>query len=88
MQSNLETRIADLETEVQSLKSDNEMLKQDNEVLLLVIDELNNDFETKPSIIESLDHDVNKLESYSRRDTLWIFGLPEITNETYENLKA
>ena len=88
IQSNLETRIADLETEVQSLKSDNEMLKQDNEVLQLDVDELNNDLETKTSIIESLDRDVDKLESYSRRDTLRIFGLPEITNETYENLKA
>ena len=88
IQSNLETRIADLEAEVQSLKSDNEMLKQDNEVLQLDVDELNNDLETKTSIIESLDRDVDKLESYSRRDTLRIFGLPEITNETCENLKA
>ena len=46
------------------------MLKQDNEVLQLDVDELNNDLETKTSIIESLDRDVNKLESYSRRDTL------------------
>ena len=68
--------------------SDNEMLKQDNEVLQLDVDELNNNLDTKTSIIEFLDLDVDKLESYSRRGTLRIFGLPEITNETYEHLKA
>ena len=51
------------------------------------IDELNDELERKSKTIETLDKDVDRLEAYSRRDTLRIFGLPEMVRESHESLK-
>lgn len=80
IQSDLEIRITDVEQEVKGLKHDNETLRLD-------IDYLSDQLDFKSSIIDNLDKDVEKLERYSRRDTIRVFGLAERVNERYDNIK-
>lgn len=87
IQCKLETRIADLETSVDRLKHDNDALKQENELLQLDIDDLSDQVTAKTKLIDALDKDIDQLEAYSRRDTVRVFGLPEMLNESYETIK-
>ncbi|MEW8547341.1 MAG: hypothetical protein AB2693_27855 [Candidatus Thiodiazotropha sp.] len=80
IQSDLEIRITEAEREVNSLK-------QENETLRLDIDYLSDQLDFKASIIDDLDKDVERLERYSRRDTIRVFGLVERVNERYDNIK-
>lgn len=80
IQSDLEIRITDAEYAVNSLKHENETLRLD-------IEYLSEQLDFKSSIIDNLDKDVEKLERYSRRDTIRVFGLVEIVNERYDNIK-
>lgn len=79
-QTNLDVKIANLEKDVDKLKTDNETLQLD-------VDHLSNELDRKTEIIDKLDRDIDQLESYSRRDTIRVFGLPELMNENYENIK-
>ena len=53
----------------------------------LDINYLSDQLDFKSSIIENLDKDVEKLERYSTRDTIRVFGLAERVNERYDNIK-
>lgn len=80
IQSDLEIRITDVEQEVNNLQHENETLRLD-------IDYLSDQLDFKASVIDNLDKDVERLERYSRRDTLRVFGLVERVNEQYDNIK-
>ena len=88
IQHDMEVRIATLETDVKSLKRSNKRLEDENEILHLDVDEISEELDKKTAIIENLDKDVDRLEAYSRRDTIRVFGLPEMVNETYDKLKG
>ena len=88
IQHELEVRITTLETNVKSLKRSNKRLQEENEILQLDVDEVIGELEKKSEIIDNLDNDIDRLEAYSRRDTLRVFGLPELANESYEMLKG
>lgn len=53
------------------------------------IDELNYHLQHKDALIDKLDQDqdAERLELYSRRDTIRVFGLTERLNEVYENIE-
>ena len=59
----------------------------ENEVLRLDIDELYGRLEEKDTLIDKLDQDVDRLERYSRRDTIRVFGLKKRINESYDTIK-
>lgn len=79
-QSEFDKKLTDLQKEIDSVKRENETLQLD-------VDHLADQLDRKSEIIDSLDKDVDQLESYSRRDTVRVFGLQELVNESYENIK-
>ena len=79
-QTNFEKRIKGFENDVKSSIGE-------NEVLTLDIDGLHEQLDYKDTLIENLDQDVERLERYSRRDTIRVFGLMERVNEGYDNIK-
>lgn len=79
-QSEFDKKLTDLQNEIDSVKRENETLQLD-------VDDLANQLDRKTEIIDSLDKDIDQLESYSRRDTVRVFGLRELANESYENIK-
>ena len=50
------------------------------------MDDLANQLDRKTEIIDILDKGIDQLESYSRRDTVRVFGLQELDNESFENI--
>ena len=59
----------------------------ENEWLQLDIGDLADQMDSKTELIESLDKDFDRLEAYSRRYTVRVFGLPESATESYGTIK-
>ena len=85
--SNVKDKQSGFDARMKSLEKNMNMVIGENEVLRLDINELYDKLEEKDSLIQTLDQDVDRLERYSRRDTIRVFGLKERTNEIYATIK-
>ena len=53
----------------------------------LDIDHLNEVIENKSEIIDKLENDIDRLEMFSKSDTMRVFGLPELIGENDETIR-
>ena len=54
----------------------------------LDIDQLNDDFQNKTDLIETIEKDIHIFDARSRIDTLRIFGFEESEHESYNELRT
>ena len=85
--SNVKEKQTGFEKRMKGFETDMKSVIGENEVLRLDIDELYDRLEEKDTLIDKLDQDVDRLERYSRRDTIRVFGLKERINESYDTIK-
>ena len=57
------------------------------EQMQLDIDQLNEDFQNKVDMMDKIDQDIDTLDARSRKDTIRIFGLEEVEQESYNDLR-
>ena len=72
--SNVKEKQAHYEKRIKGFENDVKSLIGENEVLRLDIDELHEQLDYKDTLTENLDQDVERLERYSRRDTITLYA--------------
>ncbi|MEW8548564.1 MAG: hypothetical protein AB2693_34110, partial [Candidatus Thiodiazotropha sp.] len=76
-----------LEIDVINIKESIAGLEEQKDLLQADVDYLNEEFDRKYECLDSLDKDIDRLEAYSRRENIRVFGIPEDCDETPTNIK-
>ncbi|MEW8542875.1 MAG: hypothetical protein AB2693_05020 [Candidatus Thiodiazotropha sp.] len=85
--NSMQQKQAGTANDVKNLQHDTQTLFSLKEQMQLDIDYLNEQIEQKEDTLNQLDKDIDRLEKYARADSLRIFGLPECTGESNENIR-
>ena len=75
------------EKHIRSMYKDIKNIQSENETMQLDIDQLNDNFEEKFTLMTDLEDQIDRLERESRKSTMRIFGLTEKEGETSSDAK-
>ena len=75
------------EKHIRSMYKDIKNIQSENETMQLDIDQLNDNFEEKLTLMTDLEDQIDRLERESRKSTMRIFGLTEKEGETSPDAK-
>ncbi|MEW8547372.1 MAG: hypothetical protein AB2693_28010 [Candidatus Thiodiazotropha sp.] len=77
----------DMSSDIDELRNENKLLSELTEQMQLDIDFLSDSVDYKTKSIEQLEDDFDRLDARARSDTMRVFGLPVLHDETIENIR-
>ena len=90
IKSDIDTvKVAQMKTDkqVKSLKTSIDNIQGVMETLLLDVDQMHENSETKVDLLADLEYELDRLDRENRKATMRIFGLPETINERSDEAK-